>query len=272
MPELPEVEEVRRSLEPFLIGRRVIAAELRRRDFLSPAGAKLRDIVGASAVRTYRHGKKLLIEFKNGITLMLHLGMSGRVQALPAAAPLLPHTHVILSLADGNQIRLVDPRRFGGLWLYPDFATARAKELAMLGPDALTLTPQHLAHWRQARGAVKARLLSQRDVAGLGNIYVDEALFRAEIHPQQQVNRISASQIEQLVAAIHGVLGESLRLGGTTLRDYRNVTDQPGEFVRRLRAYGRGGLPCLNCGVPMMTRVISGRTTVWCKKCQKLRR
>lgn len=269
MPELPEVEEVRRTLEPHLLGRTILTVDLRRPDFLSPAGASLACFCGDRVESTFRHGKKIFLIFRSGKTLLLHLGMTGRVQALPISAPFLPHTHVVLTLDNGQQIRMVDPRRFGGLWLYASLEEAKSKELAGLGPDALELTPEHLAHWRQTRGKLKARLLSQRDVAGLGNIYVDESLFRAGLHPLQNVRRIKPELVARLVDTIHEVLNESLRSGGTTLRDYRNVSDQPGEFVRKLRAYGRDGLPCLSCNTAMMSAVVAGRTTVWCKKCQK---
>lgn len=269
MPELPEVEEVRRTLEPHLLGRRIVSAELIRPDFLTPIGACLDCLADNQIVKTYRHGKKIFLIAKSGHTLLLHLGMTGRVQAVRAESQRLPHTHVVLSLSDGMQIRMVDPRRFGGLWLYPTLADAETKELAGLGPDALALTPEHLAHWRHVRGKLKARLLGQSDVAGLGNIYVDEALFRCGLHPLQIVSRIRPERIACLVTTIHEVLNESLRSGGTTLRDYRNVADQEGAFARQLRAYGRGGLPCLNCKAALSTAVIAGRTTVWCPKCQK---
>jgi formamidopyrimidine-DNA glycosylase len=269
MPELPEVEEVRRTLEPHLLGKTIVTAELRRPDFLSPAGASLACLRGDGVEATFRHGKKIFLIFRSGKTLLLHLGMTGRVQAVASSASFLPHTHVVLTLDNGRQIRMVDPRRFGGLWMYPTLDAAKSKELSGLGPDALALAPEHLSDCRQTRGRLKARLLSQRDVAGLGSISVDESLFRAGLHPMESVRRIKPELIVKLVDTIREVLQESLRSGGTTLRDYCNVSDQPGEFVRKLRAYGRGGLPCLSCQTALMSAVIAGRTTVWCKKCQK---
>lgn len=269
MPELPEVEEVRRTLEPHLLDRKIISVEIRRPDFVTPPEADWRGLVGDYVSQAYRHGKKIFLIFHRGTTLLLHLGMTGRVQAVETSSLILPHTHVILTLDNGRQIRFIDPRRFGGLWFYPTEQAARRKELAALGPDALQLTPEHLIHWRHTQGRLKARLLGQHDVAGLGNIYVDEALFRAGLHPLQRVCRIEPEKMIQLVACIHDVLNESLRSGGTTLRDYRNVADQEGAFARKLRAYGRGGLPCVCCGHEMATAVIAGRTTVWCRQCQR---
>jgi formamidopyrimidine-DNA glycosylase len=150
-------------------------------------------------------------------------------------------------------------------------ACAEARELAALGPDALALTVEHLAHWRKAKGRLKHRLLSQKDVAGLGNIYVDEALWLAQLHPLQRVDRIPPDRLAALVAAIRTVLENSIRSGGTTLRDYRNVADQPGQFARQLQAYGRAHLPCFRCGAALKTAQIAGRTTVFCATCQRRR-
>jgi formamidopyrimidine-DNA glycosylase len=273
MPELPEVEEVRRTLEPHLLRKRIGAVRVLRGDFLTPAGAPVEGLVGRRVVRTHRHGKKLFLVAEDGQTLLIHLGMSGRVDCVPAGAPVEKHTHVILHLGEGRDVRLRDPRRFGGLWYYAGFDEALAAETAALGPDALGLTAEHLAHWRGrgVKGRLKHRLLSQRDVAGLGNIYVDEALFMARLHPLQRVARLGAEQVETLVGAIREVLERSIRSGGTTLRDYRNVSDQPGAFARQLQCYGRAEEPCVRCGMALRSRVIATRTTTFCPRCQRCR-
>jgi formamidopyrimidine-DNA glycosylase len=275
MPELPEVEEVRRSLEPHLLGIPVRATEVLRADFVTPFPPPLDQLVGHAFSRTHRHGKKLFLiaDTARAQTLLIHLGLSGRVDWGPAAAPVQKHTHVILHLANGADVRFRDPRRFGGLWYYPTFDAALAAETAALGPDALTLTPDHLAHWRAHRlkGRLKHRLLSQQDVAGLGNIYVDEALFLARLHPLQYVSRIREEAIRTLVDAILQVLTQSIRSGGTTLRDYRNVSNQPGAFARQLQCYGRAEKPCLRCGTPLRSAIIATRTTTFCPICQRCR-
>ncbi len=271
MPELPEVEEVRRTLEPCLLGIPITAIQVLRKDFLTPPKAPVTRLLGHAITRTLRYGKKLFLIADDGQTLLIHLGMSGRVDCLPATAPVERHTHIILSLADKTDVRLRDPRRFGGLWYYPTLELALAKETANLGPDALTLTAIHLGHWRSGKGRLKQRLLSQKDVAGLGNIYVDEALFLAQFHPLQQVRRIKTAQLDLLVKAIHEVLENSIRSGGTTLRDYRNVSNQPGQFARKLQAYGRAGEPCLRCQTPLRSATIATRTTVFCPTCQRAR-
>ena len=271
MPELPEVEEVRRSLEPHLLGIRIAGIRVLRRDFVTPANAPLQHLVGQSITRTHRHGKKLFLIAADTQTLLVHLGMTGRVDAVGSDAAVPRHTHVILQLANDRHIHFHDPRRFGGIWYYSTFDQALANQTADLGPDALQLTPQHLAHWRSTRGKLKQRLLSQRDVAGLGNIYVDEALWQTRLHPQQIVSRIKPAQLEMLAAAVREILLRSITLGGTTLRDYRNVSSQPGQFARKLQAYGRGGLPCLRCGTLLSSAQIATRTTVFCATCQKRR-
>lgn len=271
MPELPEVEEVRRTLEPHVLNVAIAAVQVRRPDFVIPQGAPLRKLTKHRITRTLRHGKKLFCVTDDGQTLVIHLGMSGRVDCVPTETPVPIHTHVIFQLSSGTDVRLRDPRRFGGLWYYPTFKAATATELRNLGPDALQFSPAHLAHWRKTRGRLKQRLLSQRDVAGLGNIYVDEALWLAQLHPLQRVDRLSPDQIANLVSRVHEVLLRSITAGGTTLRDYRNVSNQPGEFARQLQAYGRAGMPCLRCGMVMKTAAIAGRTTVFCPKCQRLK-
>lgn len=271
MPELPEVEEVRRTLEPHLLGVTITAVRRLRKDFVTPAKAPLDQFVGQAITRTHRHGKKLFLIAADGQTLLLHLGMTGRVDCVAPAAAIPKHTHVILELASGRHIHFRDPRRFGGIWYYATFERALAAETAALGPDALDAAPAHFQHWRTTRGKLKQRLLSQRDVAGLGNIYVDEALWQTQLHPLQLVRRITSAQIEALAAAIREILQRSISVGGTTLRDYRNVADQPGQFARKLQAYGRGGQPCHRCGTTLQSAQIATRTTVFCPTCQKRR-
>lgn len=270
MPELPEVEGVRRSLEPHLLGVRIATVNLRRRDFCTACGARLEALVGQSFTQTLRHGKKMFCAVGEGLTLLTHLGMTGSVTAVDAAAPLEPHTHLVLTLANGRQIRWCDPRRFGGLWIYPTLRAALECEVrGRLGPDALALTPADLAPWARARGRLKQRLLSQRDVAGLGNIYVDEALWMTGLHPLKLVARVTPPQRAALVRAIRRVLERSIRWGGTTLRDYRDASDEPGRFLRKLQVYGRGGEACKRCGRKLLQATIAGRTTVFCRTCQR---
>ena len=185
---------------------------------------------------------------------------------------MLKHTHFVLELAGGTEVRFRDARRFGGVWFYPSWEQAQEREIAgRMGPDALELTVSDLAHWQTTRGRLKQRLLAQKDVAGLGNIYVDEALWMSQLHPQQLVGRIRPGELEALVRAVRAVLRKSIEMGGTTLRDYRNAADQPGRFMRKLQAYGRGGKACRRCGTVLRRETIAGRTTVFCPDCQRRR-
>jgi formamidopyrimidine-DNA glycosylase len=269
MPELPEVEEVRRTLEPLLLRVPIINVHVARPDFVTPPNAPLRKLIGHTIVSTFRHGKKLFCIADDDQTLHIHLGMSGRVDCVPSTTPAPAHTHVTFSLQSGIEVRLRDPRRFGGLWYYPTFQTAKETELRHLGPDALLLNSADLDPWRSQRGRLKQRLLSQHDVAGLGNIYVDESLWLARLHPLQRIDRLTPAQRAALVQAIHTILHKSITAGGTTLRDYRNVSDQPGAFARQLLVYGRGGEPCKRCGTLLNTIIVTARTTVFCPVCQQ---
>jgi len=277
MPELPEVEEVRRSLDPVVVGRHVKQVRVYREDFVTAKTGAVRALEGKRFTRTRRHGKKLFLvtgdggKSPGGPTLVVHLGMTGRVDCVAPGSPMLRHTHVVMTLDSGVEVRFCDPRRFGGMWYYPSEKAATDTETAGLGPDALEVTPAHLQHWRQTRGRLKQRLLSQRDVAGLGNIYVDEALWMAHLHPLQRVSRLKHEHIEKLVAAILEVLNRSLAMGGTTLRDYRNARNEPGRFIRMLQAYGRAGEACRRCGTILKSAVVATRTTVFCPSCQRQR-
>jgi formamidopyrimidine-DNA glycosylase len=270
MPELPEVEEVRRTLDPVIVGKRVAAVHVARKDFVTPRGAPLERLVGHTFAQTMRHGKKLFCVMDDSQTILIHLGMSGRIDCTGPEAKVEKHTHVIITLDSGTQVRLRDPRRFGGLWHYRTLGEALDREVrGHLGPDALNARVEDFVGWRHLQGKLKARLLSQRDVAGLGNIYVDEALWIAQLHPVQLVRRLRPVEIQRLVDAIGTVLKNAIASGGTTLRDYRNVSDQPGTFARQLQAYGRGNLPCKRCGTALKRTEAGGRTTVYCTVCQR---
>jgi formamidopyrimidine-DNA glycosylase len=271
MPELPEVEEVRRTLEPFVLGVEITGVEVARADFVTPKGAPLKRLIGRKIVSTFRQGKKLFLVADDDQTLHIHLGMSGSVDCVPSGTVKPKHTHVTFSLKSGMEMRLRDPRRFGGLWYYATSAAAREKELRDMGPDALGVKVADFAHWKTGRGRLKQRLMAQHDVAGLGNIYVDESLWMSRLHPLQRIDRVTPAQLAALVEAIHTVLNKSIKAKGTTFRNYRDVLDQPGEFGRQLQVYGRGGEPCKRCGTTLKSIVVTARTTVFCLVCQRQR-
>ena len=270
MPELPEVETTVRGLEPPLLGRRLTRVEPRRADLRRPFPADLRQrLTGATVTRLGRRAKYGLIETDRDDVMIFHLGMSGRWRIDPAA--LGPHDHLILETDQGRTLSLCDPRRFGSVDLIradelADFGPFRALGPEPLGPD---LTGAYLARALDGRTApIKAMLLDQRIVAGLGNIYVCEALHLAGIAPTTPAGRIARKPLDRLVESIRTVLGAAIEAGGSTLRDYARPDGELGYFAKQWLVYGREGQPC-RCGAPVLRRVDGGRSTFYCAKCQK---
>jgi formamidopyrimidine-DNA glycosylase len=287
MPELPEVETVRRGLAPVLAGQRLARVEARRPDlrFPFPEGFVQR-LTGASILSLDRRAKYLLAPLDRGETLVMHLGMSGRFEiarpegsARPgefhyAAAPDPRHAHVVFETEAGGRVTYYDPRRFGYMGLVETSALAGHPWFAGLGPEPLSpaFDADHLvrAFAGRAQGP-KTLLLDQRIVAGLGNIYVCEALNRARISPFKPAGRISRPRLARLVETIRAVLEEAIEVGGSTLRDYAAADGALGYFQHRFRAYDREGLPCLNpgCRGVIARKVQGGRSTFYCPVCQK---
>jgi formamidopyrimidine-DNA glycosylase len=275
MPELPEVETVRRGLALKMTGRRIVAAELRRPDLRRPFPPKLAERLGGAEIGALgRRGKYILIELDHDGMLLLHLGMSGRVTTGPAGAPALPHDHVVLRLDDGTVVTLNDPRRFGTLDYLRKSEAGRHPLLAGLGPEPLgpDFDGRYLAEKLAGRMTpIKSALLDQRIVAGLGNIYVCEALYRAGISPRRLAGTIGRARAERLVAAIRAVLEEAIEAGGSSLRDYVQANGELGYFQHRWAVYGREGEPCPGCTCREGVRRIvqAGRSTFFCAKRQR---
>jgi formamidopyrimidine-DNA glycosylase len=274
VPELPEVEHVRRSLEPALLGAAISRVSLRSPGIVEPALAP-RDAPRALLARQTiaeirRHGKQLAIIADTGRVLVIHLGMTGELMLAPpgGAFRAQDHLHAIWVLGPRGRLGFRDPRRFGGLWPLPD-PHALANRWAALGPDALDLDHRHLE--RRSAGstrAIKAALLDQRLLAGVGNIYADEALFLARIAPVRPAGGLSPQEHRRLARAIAEVLTTAIGLGGSTIRDYRNAQGDAGRAADRHRVYGRVGLPCTECRSTLIAAQIAQRTTVWCPRCQ----
>jgi len=274
MPELPEVETVRRGLALKISGRRIVRVELHRPDLRRPFPPALAArLDGALIGALGRRGKYILIEIDEGGLLLLHLGMSGRVTAGTAAVPAAPHDHVVLTLDDGTVIRFNDARRFGTLDYVRRGEEQRHPLLAGLGPEPLE--PGFDGAYLTAKLAgkltpIKAALLDQRIVAGLGNIYVCEALYRARISPRRLAGSIGHGRAERLAAAIRSVLEEAIAAGGSSLRDYVQADGELGYFQHHWAVYGREGEPCPGCNCTQGVRRIvqSGRSTFFCAKRQ----
>ena len=286
MPELPEVETVRRGLQPALEGARLVRVEARRPDlrFPLPDGFVQR-LTGARIDKLERRAKYLLARLDRGDTLVMHLGMTGRFEiegsdrSKPgvfrhAASTEDKHAHVVFETDAGRRITFFDPRRFGYMDLIPTEALEQHPWFAGLGPEPLG--PAFSAdHLEQAFAGkiqnVKATLLDQRIVAGLGNIYVCEVLFRARISPFTAAGRISRMRLERIVDAVREVLLEAIEAGGSTLRDYAGADGELGYFQHTFRVYGREGQPCVRPGCKGVVRrtVQAGRSTFYCPSCQR---
>ena len=271
MPELPEVETTRRGIAPALTGRRVDALVVRDRRLRWPIAPNLESAVRGQIVRRVgRRAKYLLLRFDTG-TAIVHLGMSGSLRMLASDTPPAAHDHWDLRLEQGVSMRYHDPRRFGSLhWTAgdPDLHPL----LARLAPEPLSLAfdAEHL--FRATRGrkaAIKTLIMNSRIVVGVGNIYASEALFRAAISPFRAAGRLTRAQSAALAEAIKQVLGEAIRIGGTTLRDYVNADGAPGYFRQELFVYERGGEACRVCGAAVRRREQGRRSTYWCPACQR---
>jgi formamidopyrimidine-DNA glycosylase len=273
MPELPEVEMVVRSLRPRLVGERIRAVETSGLPLRRPIDRKMleRACVGARVDGVRRIGKYWLIDLSTQHVLVGHLGMSGRLLFADAKSPRPPHTHAIFRLRRGLELRYVDPRRFGVLRSYRNDEAAASPELSVLGVDPLddAFTVAHLAGALAAsRRDIKAFLMDQSRVAGLGNIYVCEALFRAGIAPTRVSQRL-VKRAAPLHAAIVAVLAESIANRGTSFSDYVDADGEPGENQNALWVYGRAGEPCRRCGARIKRLVQAGRSTFFCPNDQK---
>lgn len=274
MPELPEVESVRRSLEPLVLGRVITRAEIRRKDFcVVIAGKKTRGATAAEFLenaritRLERLGKQIAIVGDDGRSVCLQLGMSGYVDSTSGDEP--KHTHAVWKFDSGARVRFVDPRRFGGLTCYPTFDLLRERQWGGLGPDALETAAEYLVEaCRDAKRAIKAVLLDQSVVAGVGNIYADESLFLAGIDPRTIARRVAPERLARLAESVRLVLARAVELRGSTLRDYRDPSGQPGSAQTAHAVYGRGGEACVRCGSVLRACRVSQRATVWCPNCQ----
>ncbi|MFO7298728.1 MAG: bifunctional DNA-formamidopyrimidine glycosylase/DNA-(apurinic or apyrimidinic site) lyase [Actinomycetes bacterium] len=275
MPELPEVETTRRHLEPVLVGRVIERAEVTH-PRTARRNASTREVeerlAGRRVLALRRHGKFLVGDLDDGWTLIAHLGMSGRFSYGAADDEVPPHTHVMLHLDDGTVVRFTDPRTFGFVAVYDEDEMA-SSTLGRLGPDAWSdgLDAAALQAKLAGRKApIKALLLDQGPVAGLGNIYADEVLHRAGVHPLTPGGDIPLERLEAMVGAMREVLATAIDAGGTTLDDlaYLLPDGRAGENLRSLRVYGRTGEPCVTCGTPIERIVVRARSTHYCPKCQ----
>jgi formamidopyrimidine-DNA glycosylase len=252
-------------------GRQVAALVLREPRLRWRVDPRLPATIAGQRVRDVRRRAKYLIIDLDAGSLILHLGMSGSLRVLDPTTPLEPHDHYDLLLESGRCLRFNDPRRFGSLlWSAGD--PADHPLLAALGPEPLTSAFNADYLGRRARGrrvAIKQFLMDQRVVVGVGNIYASEALYRAGVHPKRAAGRVSGARLAELVEAVRAVLGDAIRAGGTTLRDYVGADGAPGYFRQRLYVYERTGRPCRRCRTPVRHLVQGQRSTYYCPRCQR---
>jgi formamidopyrimidine-DNA glycosylase len=283
MPELPEVETVRRGLVPPMEKHRIERVEIRRPDLRWPFPKNMEQrLTGKTVLQLRRRSKYILVDLSSGESLIIHLGMSGRMTVSGHApgvfvqAHSMPqkHDHVIIHMEGDARITFNDPRRFGAMDLVPTDIANSHPLLAKLGPEPLgnSFDENYLrAAFQNRRTPVKSALLDQRIIAGLGNIYVCEALNRSGISPKREAGRISAHRLAMLCREIRVVLNQAIEAGGSSLRDHRQATGELGYFQHDFRAYGREGQPCRtpDCGGHIARIVQSGRSTFYCPRCQR---
>ncbi|HEV8622485.1 MAG TPA: bifunctional DNA-formamidopyrimidine glycosylase/DNA-(apurinic or apyrimidinic site) lyase [Actinomycetota bacterium] len=278
--ELPEVEVMRRDLEKDVVGRKIAAAEVRpsknamriirrhgrRKEFADK-------LIGRKVLKSDRRGKYVLLSLDNGDVLVVHFAMSGQFVRGNKRVPLPPHTHVVITFQQGGDLRFVDPRTFGEMFVTAGDDLGKVRELQHIAIDPL----DHVFTWQsfggqmaQRESKLKQLLMDQKFISGLGNIYSDEVLFAAGLRHDRLSDTLSSQEVRRLYRSLQEVLQEAIRYRGTTLDDeaYLDLFGKPGEFQNELKVYGRQGLPCRRCRTPIQTVKISGRSAYFCPQCQ----
>jgi formamidopyrimidine-DNA glycosylase len=281
MPELPEVETVARGLQKSVAGRRILSVRLGKTDFIDDPVAVEQHVPGRQIEAVERYGKFMLLRLSararssgdsedrgaEAASLLVHLGMTGQLAPCAAAQPCAKHTHVWFGLDDGRELRYTDPRRFGRMaYLTCELLT---KELAAFGADPLLVSAQEFISRIRSRNAqIKALLLDQSVLRGVGNIYADESLWRAKIHPARRGAKLSKKQAATLRKVLQDVLRKAILARGSSISDFLDAEGLPGEYQRRHRAYGREGKRCYRCGTLIRRLIVAGRSSSFCPKCQ----
>ena len=277
MPELPEVETIVRGLRETIPGRRIVSVRLGKTDFMDDPAAIEQGVPGRKIEGIERYGKFLLLRLSpmrgagNGdagrASLLVHLGMTGHFALDPFERPCKKHTHVCFVLDDGRELRYTDARRFGRMAFFGE--ASLSDQLRPLGADPLEVTGDEFAERIRTRGArIKALLLDQHVLRGVGNIYADESLWRAKIHPARLGRQLTRTQTGMLHRALQQILKRAIRFRGSSISDFEDAMGEPGEYQRRHRAYGREGKPCHRCRTLIRRAMVAGRSTYYCPRCQ----
>jgi len=273
MPELPEVETVARGLREALPGRRILAVRLGKTDFIDDPSAMELRLPGSTVLQIRRLGKNLVVDLQSGngaaesLSLLIHLGMTGQIAILSPEAPVPKHTHVFLSLDDGRELRYTDVRRFGRMAILSNGEQER--ELGGLGLEPLEISLEEFrARIGSRKTQIKALLLNQSVMRGIGNIYADESLWRAKIHPRKMGSKLTAEELKRLHRAVQEILREAIRLRGSSISDYVDSDGRKGEYQLRHRVYQRDGKKCSRCGSVIRHAIVAGRSSHFCPRCQ----
>ena len=277
MPELPEVETVARGLQRQIAGRRILSITLGKTDFIDNPEEIEKELPGRTIRDVVRYGKFLLLwlrpkedaeETERESALLVHLGMTGMLRPQPAGEPHAKHTHVTALLDDGREMRYTDPRRFGRM-AYLAGESLR-EELQRFGADPLEAgLEEFTTKIRGKRARIKALLLDQSVLRGVGNIYADESLWKAKIHPKRLGARLRKEQVKELYRALQGILERAIGMRGSSIADFLDAEGQPGEYQRHHRAYGRQGKPCFRCKTRIKRVIVAGRSSYFCPRCQQ---
>jgi len=277
MPELPEVETVARSLARTIRGRKILSLALGKTDFIDDPKSLENQLPGRRITAVERYGKFLLLRLsrvggvehdKEDGVLLVHLGMTGVLRAQTASEPQPKHTHVVIELDDGRELRYVDPRRFGRM-AYLAGEVLR-EELGRFGLDPLEAGSEEFARRiRERRARIKALLLDQHVLRGVGNIYADESLWKAKIHPAQLGARLHAKQVERLFKELRKILRQAIAFRGSSISDFLDAEGLPGEYQRHHRVYGREGKGCSRCKTVIRRVLVAGRSSYYCPNCQR---
>jgi formamidopyrimidine-DNA glycosylase len=277
MPELPEVETLARGLQREIAGRRVLSVELGKTDFMDNPAEIERELTGAQIRAVERYGKFMLLRLKHSqeiegvaqeAALLVHLGMTGTMMPRPASEPRAKHTHLVALLDDGRELRYIDPRRFGRIALLA--GEKLREELQRFGADPLKISKDEFERRvRGRRARIKAMLLDQGILRGVGNIYADESLWKARIHPARIGARLSVEEAGSLHRTLQQILEKAIALRGSSISDFLDAEGEPGEYQLHHKAYGREGKACYRCKTPIRRIVVAGRSSFFCPNCQK---
>jgi formamidopyrimidine-DNA glycosylase len=279
MPELPEVETVARGLQLAVAGRTILSVTLGKTDFIDDPSAMERELPGAKIERVERYGKFMLLQLAGGArlegadgakdrALLVHLGMTGNLAPTATTAPVLKHTHATFALDDGRELRFVDPRRFGRMAYLA--GAALDAELARFGAEPLTVTPEEFsARIARSDARIKALLLDQSVLRGVGNIYADESLWKAKIHPAKKGSQLKRAECDRLLKELKKILQKAIEMRGSSISDFVDTDGYAGEYQQHHKVYGRDGEKCFRCGAKIKWMIVAGRSSHYCPVCQR---